>query len=103
MKNEYGLDLRNLLLIGDVHGKVSKYGDIVSRHNGDSIQVGDFGFKEEHEWHIANIDPSKHKICFGNHDDTTYLNHPHSCGGWSYNEKLKLMTIRGAFSVDNVS
>ena len=34
-----------LIIIGDVHGKVNRYWDIIKTHKGTSIQVGDFGFK----------------------------------------------------------
>jgi predicted phosphodiesterase len=89
-----------MLIIGDVHGKVDKYWKILQKHKGESIQAGDFGFKKEHEWHLKNIDNSRSKICFGNHDDYTYLNKPHSCGNYSYRDELGLMTVRGAYSID---
>ena len=64
-----------LLIIGDVHGKVNEYWKILQkwdkRHC--SIQVGDFGFKKQHEWHLKNIDFSQHQINFGNHDDYSFL------------------------------
>lgn len=36
----------NLLIIGDVHGKINQYWKLIQKHNGRSIQVGDFGFKK---------------------------------------------------------
>ena len=89
-----------LLVIGDVHGLVDKYWKILQKHKGMSIQVGDFGFKQQHEWHLKNIDFTQHTINFGNHDDYTYLYQPHSCSNWSYAYESKLMTVRGAYSVD---
>jgi hypothetical protein len=56
-----------IIIIGDVHTKVSKYFEIV-KDNDESIQVGDFGFKTSHDWFINNMDSNKHKIVFGNHD-----------------------------------
>ena len=91
-----------LLVIGDVHGKVNEYWKILQkwdkRHC--SIQVGDFGFKKQHEWHLKNIDFSQHQINFGNHDDYSFLHEPHSLSNWSYGFESKKMTVRGAFSID---
>lgn len=90
-----------LLIIGDVHGKINEYWKILQkwdkRHC--SIQVGDFGFSKQHEWHLKNIDYSQHQINFGNHDDYTYLDKPHSLSNWSISTS-GLMTVRGAYSVD---
>jgi predicted phosphodiesterase len=92
--------MHNILLIGDIHGKINEYWKILQKHNGESIQVGDFGFKKQHCWHLDNIDNAKHKICFGNHDDYTFLNEAHSLNNYSYRSKESLMTIRGAWSID---
>ena len=64
-----------LLIIGDVHGKFGQYEDIIENYSGRSIQVGDFGFKLPHEWHLENVNPFMHKINFGNHDDYSFLNY----------------------------
>lgn len=90
-----------LTIIGDVHGKIDAYWKLMQKLKPEySIQVGDFGFKKQHEWFLANIDYNKHKINFGNHDDYTYLNSPHSTGNYQYFEQWDLMTIRGAKSID---
>lgn len=86
------------LVIGDVHGDVNEYWKMVSASKYNSIQVGDFGFKKEHEWHLKNVDSSKHKINFGNHDDTSFLSKPHSLGNHSFHNGI--FTIRGAESID---
>lgn len=93
--------MKNITIIGDVHGKVYQYSHILNKLDKDSetIQVGDFGFRTHHEWHINNVDSNKHKINFGNHDDYTFLNKPHSLGNYSYlNDEI--MTVRGAYSID---
>lgn len=90
-----------MLIIGDVHGKVDAYKKIVESYPEGTIQVGDFGFSKEHIWHIKNID-SKHKINFGNHDDTTFLLFKHSLGACAVNTQLNLMTMRGAKSIDKM-
>ncbi len=89
-----------MVIIGDVHGKIDKYWKLLQNYRGESIQAGDFGFKKEHQWHLKNIDNSRHKVCFGNHDCTDFLNSPHSCGNYSYRPDMELMTIRGAWSID---
>jgi len=85
-----------MIFIGDVHGKVSRYKSIVDRYDA-SIQVGDFGFKKEHDWYKKHISP-EHKINFGNHDYYPYLNENYSCGNHSYDNGI--FTIRGADSID---
>lgn len=93
----------SLLIIGDVHGKINQYNEILKKW-GDkksSIQVGDFGFKKEHEWHLKNIDSTRHQINFGNHDDYTYLDKPHSLNNWSISSS-GIMTVRGADSIDKM-
>lgn len=86
------------IIIGDVHCKIEQYYEIIKKQNCDSIQVGDFGFKYEHDWHLKNIDSNKHKINFGNHDYYEFLNEKHSLGNFSFDGTI--MTIRGANSID---
>jgi hypothetical protein len=90
--------MENYLLIGDVHGKHLRYKDILDRTEHKTIQIGDFGFRNQHEWHIENIDNSKHKILFGNHDDYTFLNMDHSLGDYTILDNI--MCVRGAYSID---
>ncbi len=88
-----------ILIIGDVHGKVDEYYDLIKDRKDSSIQVGDFGFKKEHDWFIKTIDTSKHKINFGNHDYHPYKTKFHSTGLFSLKDDI--MTISGAFSIDS--
>jgi len=86
--------------IGDVHCKIGKYIPII-RTCEESIQVGDFGFKEEWDWLEKNssIIGLSHKINMGNHDYIPCVNtNPHSLGNWSYERGI--FTIRGANSID---
>ncbi len=101
MKNGY-------LIIGDVHGKVDEYQEIVNKTDLCTIQVGDFGFKFQHDWFLENIDYKqnfislggfRHMINFGNHDDTSYLDRYYSTGDYSVFCD-NLMTVRGAESID---
>jgi predicted phosphodiesterase len=89
-----------LLIIGDVHGKINQYWKLVNNRKGCSIQVGDFGFKQQHNWFLKNIDYSQNQINFGNHDDYSFLYEPHSLSDWSYAHESKVMTVRGAYSID---
>lgn len=100
--NGVNMKLNNLLIIGDIHGKLDKYQKIINNHKGNSIQVGDFGFEKHHRWHLDNIDSSKHKVNFGNHDDYTFLLSKHSLHNSSYINKNgeEIMTVRGAYSID---
>jgi predicted phosphodiesterase len=83
-----------VLLIGDVHGKLKQYSDLVKNHE-ESIVLGDFGFK--HEYDNKPTD-NNHKILFGNHDYYPYINKDYSLGDYGvYND---MFYIRGAFSID---
>lgn len=92
--------MMNILLIGDVHGKFDAYCDIIKNHNGISIQLGDFGFDEEHQQFLNTIDYSKNKVLFGNHDYYPMLYSPHSLGDFGmYNN---IFYVRGAYSIDKM-
>lgn len=91
--------MSTLTLIGDVHGKVNEYWKLVTHQvKGKSVQVGDFGFKESHEWHRLNIDGRQHKVLFGNHDYYPMLYAAHSLGDWHFEDGI--CYIRGAYSID---
>jgi len=104
-----------MFIIGDVHGKYLKYLDIlnditkytIKSDNFESIQIGDFGFKKQHDWFIDNIDYNKHKILFGNHDYYPYLKLEHSLGDYGTkniidinNNNKKIFWYRGSLSID---
>jgi predicted phosphodiesterase len=90
-----------MIIVGDVHGKLNDFYRIKQKNNEveSIIQLGDFGFKREHEWFIREMNPSKHKIIFGNHDYYPYLNKDYSLKNLSLIDN-NIMTIRGAFSID---
>lgn len=89
-----------MLIIGDVHGKVLKYQDLI-RYSQKTYQLGDFGFKTEHDWHLQNVDDTKHKVLFGNHDYYPYLNREHSVTS-NFIIESGILFIRGAYSIDKV-
>lgn len=94
---------RQLMLIGDVHGKYYEYHELIKiaeQKNIKSIQLGDFGFEIEHIWHRNNINSTNHKILFGNHDFYPFIDLPHSLGNFGYLEEYGIFYIRGANSID---
>lgn len=97
----------NTLLIGDVHGKFKDYKRKIrafeSEHpEGHSIQLGDFGFRTQHQsMRHGSIDTNKHKVLFGNHDDYRFVGSRHSLGNFGMTRE-NIFYIRGAYSIDKV-
>jgi hypothetical protein len=91
-----------ITLIGDIHGKYDRYHKIIrqtDRHPY-TLQVGDFGFKYDT---LNNVDPEKHKILGGNHDNyDTLPSIPHYLGDYGYSSLngVKFFFYRGAYSID---
>lgn len=98
--------MREILIIGDVHGKLNGFaGIMLDEKPRFSIQLGDFGFKKHHDWFLGNMDTSRHRILFGNHDYYPYLDKPYSLG--DFHEQVlpsgrKLFCVRGAWSIDQM-
>jgi hypothetical protein len=90
--------MNKLRIISDVHCKTEEYGLIVHKSDCPTLQIGDFGFKQEHDWHMQNIDPENNKIVFGNHDDTRFVHAPHSMGHFGLFHGI--FCVRGAFTPD---
>jgi hypothetical protein len=89
-----------ITVIFDVHGKVDAYKKITEQHER-TICLGDFGFKNQWDWHTENINPDKHKILMGNHDYIPYVNsHKASLGDWAWLEEEGIFLVRGALSID---
>lgn len=87
-----------MTIIGDVHGLVDRYWKILQKLKGPSVQLGDFGFREQHEWHRKHVDARKHRVLFGNHDHYPMLHAPHSLGNWHLENGV--LYLRGARSID---
>ena len=94
-----------ITICGDIHGKFDKYYDIV-KNKEYSLCVGDFGFSNA--WNklgYSSLDPNKHKVLCGNHDD--YDLAPNSLfnlgdfGQFSLDNK-SIFFIRGGISIDRV-
>ncbi len=91
--------MAKITIIGDVHGNIGKYHDIVM-NNDTTLCVGDFGFQKEWDWHIKNIDGNSHRIVMGNHDYLPYLYKKPSLGDFGMYSGVFL--VRGAYSIDRV-
>lgn len=88
-----------LTVIGDVHGHYDQY-ERMARKREYTVQLGDLGFKYGC---LKNLDPEKHKVIGGNHDNydiihefAHYLGDYGNCvlGG------VKFFFYRGAYSID---
>lgn len=94
----------SIALIGDVHGKYDRYHKIIRKEDyfPFTIQLGDFGFKYDT---LKNVDPERHKIIGGNHDNySKIVDLPHYLGDYgltSLNE-IKFFYYRGAYSIDRM-
>jgi predicted phosphodiesterase len=94
-----------ITVIGDVHGKVMPYLDIVQNAEY-TVQLGDLGFKDTYKAitkhaKIRSINMLNHKFVPGNHDD--YYNLPeYSLGHYGPRiiNGVKFFIVRGARSVD---
>ena len=88
--------------IGDAHGYYDRYANI-ARDKDYTLQIGDLGFKYAC---LEGLDPERHKIVAGNHDNYDILpNFPHYLGDWG-NVSLggtEFFFLRGAYSIDRDS
>lgn len=93
-----------MLIVGDVHGKIDKFKQTIAREGipGElTIQVGDFGFKQQWDYLAKMFSPEDVKIVMGNHDYTEYkYKSPFSIGDFKYFPEYDLFCIRGAESYD---
>jgi len=95
----------NIRIIGDVHGLIWDYIEIIKGVD-KSIQLGDMGFKNQYtfmqklmlEKEIKSVD---HLFVPGNHDDYNHLP-SNSLGDFGHKKigQHKVMWIRGALSID---
>jgi hypothetical protein len=91
-----------ITLIGDVHGKYDRYHKIIRQTDRYpyTLQLGDFGFKYDT---LNNVDPEKHKILGGNHDNYDVVpSIPHYLGDYGYSSLngVDFFYFRGAYSID---
>lgn len=86
-----------MYLIGDVHGKIKEYLELIKILNDETIQLGDFG--------IGFIKIPKlsiqHMFIRGNHDNPKLCKKfPNFMGDFGIFDKYDLFFISGAYSVD---
>ena len=108
--------MTKITIIGDVHGCFEQYLNIIKDAQY-SIQVGDFGFATEWKKLVDfNIDPHRHKIVLGNHEDYHGIRREYALKDYGYinwyvgsdfkepitheNAWFKFFTVRGAYSID---
>lgn len=92
-------------IIGDIHGNYTYYKHVIYFAEY-SVQVGDFGFEDA--WgRLMNdkIDPNKHKIVCGNHDNFDFIreNHiPNALDGFGVTTigDLEFFYVKGSRSID---
>jgi hypothetical protein len=96
---------RHLRIIGDVHGYIRaddkkdgrSYLHLI-RNADHSLQIGDMGFDYSP---LKRVDPSKHRILAGNHDNYDALT-PHFLGDYGVYSfpNFEFFYVRGGFSID---
>ena len=101
-----------LTVIGDVHGKIGDYTNLLSEESIEySVQLGDMGFKSSYEelddsFSLESLDLNtlSHRFIPGNHDD--YDNLPSYAYREPFGEEslggVDFFYIRGAYSLDKV-
>lgn len=94
----------NLHLIGDVHGKLWEYHNLVETFPmGDqSIQLGDMGIGFKNDRILRTGKAMKdHKFLRGNHDSPAECHaHPNYLSDYGYNAVSRIFHVAGAFSID---
>ena len=94
-----------ITIIGDCHGKFDQYYNIASKCEY-SIVIGDFGFSSA--WNklgYSKLDPNKHKVILGNHEDYDVApNIPHCLGDYGVYtlNGITFFFVRGGISIDRV-
>ncbi len=92
--------MKSIVVIGDVHGKLNQYFDMIEYCN-HSVQVGDMGYRYE----LIRGAPHTHIWFPGNHDNyNLYKSEPNCIGDYgTYTlNGIKFFFIRGAFSIDKL-
>ncbi len=89
-----------LVIVGDLHGKVSEFRNLITRRTQPEdtiIQVGDVGFGFDT---IPDF-PDNVKLIRGNHDGPNEARaHKNYLGDWGYWEEHDLFYVGGAWSID---
>lgn len=86
------------MIISDVHGKFPKYWELV-KNESESLQLGDFGFKNAYEWY-EKMNIPQHKILGGNHDYYPRKDLMIGDYGLTTVKGVDIFYVRGADSID---
>jgi hypothetical protein len=96
--------MKELYLIGDIHGRVEDYMQAVHVRNLNlqpSLQVGDLDIS--YYQFLRKVDAQNHRVLPGNHDHYGHVQKwPHFLGDWGRLEHggYDLWYVRGAYSID---
>lgn len=94
-----------ITVISDAHGKYDEYYNIASKVRY-SVQIGDMGFSSTwNKLNYSDLDPSRHKVIGGNHDDYDLApNSPFYLGDYGITNVggLDFFFVRGGLSIDRV-
>ncbi len=98
-----------MLIIGDIHGDIVKYGRLIKRSRS-SLQVGDLGlgFPDRDGARMTNLfrawdakNHEHHKVLRGNHDNpNVFAGLKSYLGDWGYLPDQDLFFVSGAYSID---
>lgn len=89
----------SITVIGDAHGYYDRYVKM-ARKRDYTVQIGDLGFKYGC---LENLDPERHKVIGGNHDNyPSLVEWPHYLGdyGMASLGGVDFFFYRGAYSID---
>jgi hypothetical protein len=89
-----------MLFIGDIHGKIREYEQLIERRGIDcSLQLGDLGAGFQNVV-LPNLSLA-HKALRGNHDDPAVIRkYPNYLGDYGYLPEQDMYYISGAWSID---
>jgi hypothetical protein len=95
-----------ITLIGDCHGKLRRYHEIIREKNRHpyTLQIGDFTTDDPRDT-LKNVDPNCHKILYGNHDRHSLANEvTHNLGefGLASLNGVDFFFVKGAYSIDRM-
>lgn len=89
--------MAKLTLIGDAHGKMKKYLQVLHENPGPSVQLGDMGCG----FRMIPFLDNKNKFIRGNHDSPQLAHkHPNFLGDFGYLKEYDIFYLGGAFSID---
>jgi len=93
-----------MYVIGDVHGKVNEYFQIVENKK-NTVQVGDFGFASAwNKLEYSGLGKGEHWVIPGNHDDYDICLDSSYCLGdyGTFTLDKEFFFVRGGLSIDRV-